>query len=243
MDQTLLAQLPDYPAIEAGYRRMWAAGRPELMAGAVTPDPVPDDSSMRWGVSIVAHFDPVFAGQLETLAAQGREWCGENHTFYNAGNLHTTVRSCEFFRREIARADPRMEIYRRSLAEVCRQCGPFEIAYSGLNGNHTGIICQGYPVGPSLQQLRRSLHQKFMDHGVQHGPEATRPRLSAHVSLTVFGGPLKSPRALAGWIESQRRLDVGVARISHLTLVRYHRTLHDVVPVAVSVFALGGSTL
>lgn len=218
---------------------MWAAGRAEIEAGKVDADPVPDATSLRWGVSIVATLAPPLALTLEALADGCRYLCGDNHTFYNRTNLHLTVRSCEFHRVAIAENDAAVRAYEAVLAEVRRKYNPFEIAYRGLNANRTGIICQGYPLSETLQTLRGEIHRRLDGMGFREGPEVERVRQTAHASLVVFGGPVADPPALVGWLEADRETWFGAARVTRLSLVKYRRTAHDVELIRFAEVALG----
>lgn len=219
---------------------MWAAGRADIEAGKVDVDPVPTATSLRWGISIIATIEPPLVTTFESLVDDCQRLCGDGHTFYNRTNFHTTIRSCEFYRTNIARDDFAVSSYKTVLAEVCREHNPFEIAYCGLNANRTGVICQGYPLTKTLQAVRSALHQRLAELGVRHGPEAEKVRQTAHTSITVFGGAVADAAKLYGWIEDNRETWYGTARITHLSLVRYDRRTYDVSLIPFAKFALGG---
>lgn len=218
---------------------MWAAGRAEIAAGKVDADPVPDATSLRWGVSIVATIAPPLAVTLEALANSCCYLCGDDHTFYNRANLHLTVRSCEFHRIAVAQGDAAIRAYGAVLAEVGREHDPLEVAYCGLNANRTGIICQGYPLSETLQTLRGEIHRRLARLGFREGPEGDGVRRTAHISLVVFGGPVADPPALAGWLGADRETWFGATRITRLSLVKYRRTAHDVELIRIGEVALG----
>ncbi|CAM3803983.1 2'-5' RNA ligase family protein [Deinococcus frigens] len=231
----LPVQAPDFEAVQAGYDRMWATGQPEIARNGVVADPVPDADagSTRWGISVIAGFDADFASSLLALVDEVRPLCGENHTFYDASNLHTTIRACEFYRAEVGEHGARVGVYRDLLGQLCRRSGPFEVTYAGLNGNHTGIIAQGYAMG-GLREFRRELHRQLAEKGLHHGPEAEEVRRTTHSSLVVFGGPLGQSGAVSDWLAERRTLSTGSARLSRLSLVRYRRSQSGVecIPLA-----------
>ncbi len=217
---------------------MWEAGRADVKAGNVDPDPVPTATSLRWGVSIVAKIVLPLAATFETLADRCRHLCGENHTFYSRANFHVTVRSCEFHRFGVLQNDPSIHAYQTALADVCQDHNPFEIAFCGLNANRTGVIGQGYPLSETLQALRSALHDRLVDLDFQHGPEEDGVRHTAHTSIMVFGGPVTDPAGLYSWVSANRETWYGSARVTHLSLVRYNRTAYDVNSVSLAEFAL-----
>lgn len=217
---------------------MWEAGRADVKAGNVDNDPVPTATSLRWGVSVIARLAPPLAATFETLADSCRSLCGENHTFYNRTNFHITVRSCEFHRFGVSQHDPAIRVYRTVLADVCGHYSPFDIAYCGLNANRTGVIAQGYPLSDTLQALRGALHDRLINLDLQYGPEEDGVRHTAHTSIMVFGGPVTDSAGLYSWISANREAWYGAARVTHLSLVRYNRTVYDVNPVSLAEFAL-----
>lgn len=239
MGRLSILETPQYNIVQQGYDRMWSLGRNDIQAGSVDADPVPDATSLRWGVSVVAVIQHPLAAQFELLTRQCREMAGSNHTFYNHNNLHVTIRSCEFYRPELSATDPLIATYQVVLNDIGKTFGSFEIAYQGLNANRTGIIVQGYPLDTTLQTLREALHVQLNERAAQQGPEAQQVRRTSHVSLTVFGGPVDHPTALFDWIEHNRTTWFGVVRIQRLALVKYHRTAYDVVitPLAETILA------
>lgn len=220
--------LPDEPRIQAGYDQMWQQSASDLARGSVDVDPVPDDTSRRWGLSIIARIPTDQATLFTDISAALRPWTGEHHTFYTAANLHLTVRSCEFYRSTIAPDDAALRDYQRVLHDVAAQTPPFSIRYRGLAANRTGIIVQGFPQTSHLQQLRQTIHQRLQQLGRTPGPEAEQVRYGAHVSLAVFAGPLADPQMLASFIERQRTHTYGSVTITSLEVVRYQRSLQQV---------------
>lgn len=224
----MLEALPHYHRIQSGYHQMWEKGGLEISHGKVDADPIPGTTSLRWGVSIIARI--VLPG-LKAMIESARELCGGHHTFYHQGNLHITIRSCEFFRPDISANDPVIEAYQGVLTDVASQYGPFEVALCGLNANRVGIIAQGYPTTIALQDFRESLHRKLLAAGLHHGPEADDIRSGAHTSLSVFAGPIKDAQRLYGWISQNRTTWLDTVKITQLQLVHYRRTTLDVQPI------------
>lgn len=220
---------------------MWADGQHQIKRNGVVADSVPGPAHhrARWGISVVAHFDEAFASSLLELVDQVRPLCGETHTFYDASTLHTTVRACEFDRDGVGEQDLSVEGYREVLGGLCRRHAPFTVVYEGLNGNHTGIIAQGYAL-TGLRGFRLELHRQLTERGLHHGPEADGVRLTTHASLMVFGGPLERPRAVSGWLTARRKLPLGLARLSRLSLVKYRRTRSGVALLPLAEFELVG---
>lgn len=219
---------------------MWKSGHADIKAGNVDADPVPTSTSLRWGVSVVAFANPPTVERLTALVDECRPLCGNEHTFYDRSNLHLTVRSCEFHRLGVQKSDLAVRAYLDIVAEVCRKSSPFEIAYCGLNANRTGIISQGYPLTETLQALRAELHNRLVEQGLNHGPEAEKVRRTAHTSIVVFGGLIADAAELYRWVEANRETWYGVGEITHLSVVKYNRSAHDVELVPFGNFALGG---
>ncbi len=231
--------LADESRIQAGYDRMWQQGYGDLVRGDVDADPVPDDTSKRWGLSIIARIPSDQAGIFTQASAALQPWTGAQHTFYAASTLHITVRSCEFYRSTIPQDDAALLDYQRVLHEVAAQIPPFSILYRGLAANRTGIIVQGFPQSEHLQRLRATLHQRLQQLGRAGGPEAEQVRYGAHVSLAVFAGPLIDPQALADSVERLRTHAYGTVTLSSLEVVRYHRTRQQVTIVQYTQANLG----
>lgn len=238
MEPPELFRLPGYAALQKGYERMWAAGASDIRTGTVDADPVPTETTLRWGISVIATVQPPLDAALAGLAESCRRYCGDNHTFYQRANTHITVRSCEFYRADIAHNDPAVHRYRTALAEVGGEHDPFEIAYCGVNANRTGVIVQGYPVTNTLQQIREALHLRLVEVGAQRGPEHDGVRRTAHSSIMVFGGALADPAGLHGWLTANRETEYGKTWVTQLSLVRYIRTAHDVALVPLAGVAL-----
>jgi len=233
--------LPDENEIRAGYAQMWRQGALDLAGGVVDADPIPDDGSKRWGLSIIARVPPECAALFTGVTDILRPWTGTDHTFYDATTLHTTVRSCEFYRSPIAEDDAALLDYGRALNEVAAQIPPFSVLYRGLAANRTGIILQGFPQSKHLQHLRRLLHGRLRQPEPTGGPEAEQVRRGAHVSLAVFAGPLSDPQALVDHIERHRNHTYGTVTFTRLEVVRYHRTLRQVAVVPYTQAPLGVS--
>jgi hypothetical protein len=222
---------------------MWEQGYPDLVRGIVDADPVPDDSSQRWGISIIARMPPASAPLFTDIRTTLRAWTGEEQTLYDASNLHTTIRSCEFYRSTIALGDAALMDYWHALREVAAQIPPLTMTYRGLSANRTGIIVQGFPQTEHVQHLRRLLHQRLEQLGRTHGPEAARIRRGAHVSLVVFAGPVLAPQSLARYIGDHRATDYGAVTTSSLELIRYRRTQRQVAIESLAHVVLAGQDL
>ncbi len=220
---------------------MWATGQLQIARNEVVADPIPGavSGSARWGISVIARFEADFASRLLALGEELRPLCGENHTLYDASTLHTTIRACEFYRAGVTGDDASVETYQRVLGQLCREFGPFRVDYAGLNGNHTGIIAQGYAAG-ELPSFRRKLRGQLAACGLHHGPEAAGVRRTTHASVMVFGGPLAQAGAVAGWLAQRRTLPLGPAQLSTLNLVKYRRTASSVELVVLDEVDLSG---
>ena len=220
---------------------MWEQGRPDLLRGIVVADPVPDDGdNRRWGVSIIARISPTDAPLFTDVRNELLPWTGSQHTLYDASNLHTTIRSCEFYRSTVSPDDAALRDYQSVLLEVAAEVPPFTIAYRGLSANRTGVIVQGFP-HEHLQNFRHSIRQRLEKFGRTRGPEASRTRRGAHVSLIVWAGPLLAPQPLVTYIDAHRATDYGTVTVTHLEVVRYRRTRQQVALVPYAEAVLGSA--
>ena len=138
--------------------------------------------------------------------------------------MHTTVRSIEYYRTDVALDDARVVEYARILGNVARHSRPFRMHYAGLTADRRGIMVQGWPLGHDLQHLRESFHASLLADGLMTGPEADFIRRTAHLSLVVFTNPLSDSRGLVKFVEQHRTTDYGVSEASSVELVRYRRT-------------------
>lgn len=210
--------------IAADYLRMWNESKDQIAVGAIEPDPVPDNSSRRWGVSIIfRHTEPVLS-KLIAAVNEIKSFVGDGHIIYDLSNLHTTIRSIEFQRLEVDEHDPKVLQYEKALKAVAAKCNTIKISYKGLTANRSCVIAQGWPIDNVLQEIREAFHQELEKRGLLGGPEETSVRQTSHASLVVFTHPLKNPQGLVEYIERNRETNFGSCEIDTIELVRYRRT-------------------
>ena len=213
----------DTEPIRAGYDHMWAVGKVDLAKGIIDVDPVPDASTKRWGISAILRLPLTFGKGLQPLIDTLTSLTSPGHTVYDPTTLHITLRSIEFFRDDISESDPALTTYSRLLRELAPSFSGLGLQFAGLSANRVGVILQGYPVDGELQYLRQQFHHRLAEAGLHQGPEQQSPRLNAHASLVVFGGPLGNASALVEYVANNRRTSYGQIEVTGVDLVRYHR--------------------
>ncbi|MVM33438.1 hypothetical protein GO755_25605 [Spirosoma sp. HMF4905] len=226
-------------SIQTGYDQMWMVGKKDLAQGIVDVDPIPDATSKRWGVSAILRIPTIFGESLLPLIDTLKTKTGSRHTFHDTATFHVTLRSIEFFRKDVPDGDFAVCTYSKLLQELAPQFSPFGIRFAGLSANRVGIILQGYPVDAQIQLFRQQVHQHLANHQFLQGPEQQNPRLNTHISLVVFGGPLKNGQDLIQYVDQHRRTGYGQMEASSIDLVRYERDERSVKIVTLDRFALG----
>jgi hypothetical protein len=217
------------PSIEATrlgpiYDQMWTDAAPELAAGHIDSDVVPQDGSRRWGVSAVVLPTTPVRDRLEDAAEQLGRRAGTNHIFYDRSNLHSTLRSIEFYRSDLTTADPRVATYICLLRDLASRFASIPILYKGLTATKTGVMAQGWDIGGVVQDFRLEFHDLLRACDLLTGPEAQAVRQTAHASLMVFTGELLHANALADFIALNRQTDYGISVSMQINLVIYVRT-------------------
>ncbi len=210
--------------IAADYSRMWAESKDQLRRGDIEPDPVPDNSSKRWGVSVVIRPTEPVVTQLLVAANTVRTFAGENQVIYGKENLHTTLCSLEFQRLEVTANDPKVRAYEAVLKSVAARFKAISIQYKGITANRSGVMAQGWPLEDKLQEIREAFHTELEKRGLLGGPEESSIRQTAHASLAVFTKPLENPHGLVDFIAQNRETDFGTCTLDTIELVRYRRT-------------------
>jgi len=213
----------NYDRIRAGYDRMWQQSYDDLVRGHVDPDPVPIAMSKRWGISVIFRIPQVMSERFEAIVSDLRQWTCDTHVLYDISNLHTTIFAFECYRENVQQDDEAVQRYTNILRELAREYTSFDIVYEGLSANRTGIIVQGYPLATQLQHLRHALQDRLRTAKLLSGPDAEQLRQGAHVSLVVFGGPIKAATPLTSYIAANRDTYYGTATIQRIQLVQYQR--------------------
>lgn len=67
----------DSTAIRADYDRLWNTAKDALVQGAIYPDPVPNATSSRWGISAIVRPTGTILAILEELVEQLSTWTGK----------------------------------------------------------------------------------------------------------------------------------------------------------------------
>lgn len=209
--------------ITSDYQRMWSESKDQLRKGDIDPDPVPDNSSRRWGVSIVIRPTEPVLSRLTDTANEIAQFAGDEQVIYDQSNLHTTLRSIEFQRLEVDENDEKVKQYEEALRVVVEKFGPIKITYKGLTANRSGVMAQGWPVDDTLQEIRDAFHTELEKRGLLGGPEETAVRQTSHASLAVFTHPLVDSEKLTDYVANNRDTDYGTCEISQIDLVRYRR--------------------
>jgi len=209
--------------ITADYQKMWNESKDQLQTGNIDPDPVPDNTSRRWGVSIVIRPTEPVLSRLSNVVQELAEFTGNEQVLYGQSNLHTTLRSIEFQRLEVDENDEKVQEYIKALEAVVKKFGPIRITYKGLTANRGGVMAQGWPVDDTLQDIREAFHGEIEKRGLLGGPEEINVRQTSHASLIVITHPLANPLGLVEYVEKNRETDYGTSEATSIDLVRYRR--------------------
>lgn len=214
--------------ITSDYQRMWNESKEQLKKGKIDTDPVPDNSSRRWGVSIVIRPTEPALSKLVNTADEIAKFAGSDQIIYDDSNLHTTIRSIEFQRLEVDENDEKVKEYEEALRVVTEKFGSIKISYKGLTASKGGVMAQGWPLDDTLQEIREAFHEELEKRGLLGGPEEVSIRQTSHASLAVFTQPLADPEGLVNYLQDNRETDFGTCEITQIDLVRYRRTETDV---------------
>ena len=233
----------DIRKIQHTYDRLWHESRAEITRGNVHTDPIPGhrSGSTRWGASLLLRPAPAVAERMEAVIARFRPLIGEQHIFYSAASLHTTIRVYEYYREPITLQDPEVQRYAEITQAVANHFPPMQIYYQGLTATQRGILAQGYPLTTTIQHFRQALRDRLTVEGLNHGPEQHYARDITHNSLCVFNGPLLNPQQTCTFIEQERTLDLGSTTVTTLDFVYYQRTANTVTPITLATIKLAGN--
>ena len=192
-----------------------------------------------WGVSAILRPTGDVAATLADVSETIAGFTGKRQTLYGPSNLHTTLRSIEFYRSGVTDNDAAVRAYAEILAGIAGRYSSIHIAYKGLTASVGGVLAQGWPVGNELYKIRHAFQRELSDRGVSGGPEAERTRRTAHASLVTFAETPCYPEALVKFIEANQRTPYGVASFDSIEIVRYERTKYAAEPVTLSKIILG----
>lgn len=227
-------------ALTATYDEVWSRGREALVADRPSPDPLPVEGGIRWGISAVFRLRS-WSPMLVDCATRLQALIGPNHFVYGPQSLHITLQQFEPYRARVAVDDGRVRVYRDDLAAVAARRTSVRIRLRGLSASPAGVIVQGFPL-TDLQALRVDLYRQRVASGLPlRGPEADRAtlRTTAHASLAVYGGRVEPPAELIAFIDERRETDFGEQVFERLDLVGYHRTACTVALVPYGGSAIG----
>jgi hypothetical protein len=220
--------MPDGPAaaIEADtsldqtYARAWVEGAAAMRAGTCQPDTPPAEGDPRWGLSVVIGIDGEVRDRLATDLAAMRALCPDRHLVYLPEHLHCTVRSLEGYQDRVPAEQ--VDHYVEQLSTATADLPPLRLRVDGLGGSPGGVFALGYPTA-SLHTLRARLHEAACRTGPLSvaGSDARRVRNTAHVSMVVFGEPIRPEPRLADHVAERRDTTYGTVDVTALSLVRY----------------------
>jgi hypothetical protein len=230
---------PTSEKITAIYNQIWQDSKHDLAQGLIEPDPVPDATSSRWGVSMIIRPTGDVADVLEAVALRLTEFTGRKQAVYNRESLHTTLRSIESYRFNVPDKDENVHKYLSILKEVVPPYGPIRILYKGLTADKTGVLAQGWPMGDALQNIRSAFYSKLQEYNLLSGPEAHHIRELAHASLVVFSKPLQHPQLLVEFVENNRQTEYGIAIVESVEIVRYKKAEFNIELITLGKVFLG----
>jgi hypothetical protein len=236
----MVDKLPHNIALQHAYDQLWLEAREDIARGEVLTDPVPGhrSGSTRWGIALVLRPDAAVRTRMEEAVALFRPLIGEQHIFYDASNLHTTIRVYEYYRESVSMDDPEIRRYAEITQAVADRFASFQLRYLGLTATMRGILAQGYPLTGALQHFRQQLRDQLAEADLAHGPEQYVARNTVHSSLCVFNGPLLRPQEIYEFIERERTRELGLTTVTELEIVHYQRTEYTVMPINLTTIKL-----
>lgn len=160
-------------------------------------------------------------GKLADLTHEAAAIAGPGHWVTGCRDgAHATVRALERYRDDIPAGDSAVERYLRAVGATAAQCAPITLQVTGLTLASGSVMASLVPTDGHADRLRAEVLPREL------GPDAWLeadygPRDIWHLTLVHFTGDLADPERLIEWVNERRRLDLGVATIDDVELVRF----------------------
>jgi 2'-5' RNA ligase len=215
----------------AQYDALREAALPQLARGGAELDALltsPHDA--RRGLTLLARPPAAITAAIGTLLAEFRHLEPAQY-YYPASDLHLTILSiisC-YAGFTLSHIDP--EAYKAALRACVEAAQAFAITYSGLTASPAGIMVQGFPQGPGLENLRDTIRAHFREAGLAHTIDQRYRLQTAHSTVIRFSSPLANPGLLVAAIGQHAGQFIGTFEVNTVELVYndwYQRAGHTV---------------
>lgn len=210
--------------LSSHYDRIWNESKDSILANNIVYDPPPEDTSPRWGISIVIKPSKVVSARISDVLPGLHKYLGDDQSYYDNANFHTTITTIEFYRSKFNKNDERVLQYKEILQTLINKFKTVRINYEGIVASKSGVLVQGFPIDNTLQEIRGMFREALEENSLLNGPETEHPRQTAHSSLAVFLSPILDPEGLVQFIDENRHLKFGLSEADSIDLVGYHRT-------------------
>lgn len=205
--------------LAAHYNSLYQSAVQKVSAGHYETDPLIDDpTDTRRGLTLLIRPDGFIKSRIRhfldqlALAAPGQY-------FYPASDMHITVMAVisaiPGFTPDQIDPNAYAALIQRSLAGI----QPFQIDFRGLTASPAGVLVQGFPDGPALNDIRDRLRADFKASALAQSLDARYSIKTAHITVARLRQPLADIPAYLEMIEKYRSVHFCVMRVQQLELV------------------------
>ena len=209
-------------ATDAQYRwvfdRLCDRGREMILAGTHYRDTPPVEGG-RWGPVVVFMPDPACVDRLAAITGGLMDVAGPGHWPTGAAHaVHVTVRAIQAYRVDIPPVDPVTSRAAAAVARAAAAAAPVRFRLTGLTLTPSGVMACAYPCDGAADDFAHRLRAELADDAWF---EANFHRDIWYATLLHFAGPVLDPAALVAWVAARRDLDLGVAVVDEVELIRF----------------------
>ena len=223
---------PRGSATEAQYRsvfdRLFDRASERILSGSHYRDTPPIEGG-RWGPSVVFVPDASSSEGLAAITDQAIALTGPGHWRTGApAAVHFTVRAIEAHRVDVPPADPVTSRASAAMARAAAAATTVRFRLSGLTLTPSGVMACAYPDDGAADHFASRLRDEL---GADAWFEANFHRDIWYATVVHFAGDLVDPAGLVAWVNDRRDLDLGVAIVDEVELIRFRYDGHHVVRV------------
>jgi hypothetical protein len=213
---------PRGSATEAQYRdvfdRLFDRAQAMIVSGSHYRDTPPVEGG-RWGPSVVFVPDPGCVETLATITAEAMAAAGPGHWPTGApAGVHLTVRAIQAHRVDIPPADPVASRAAAAMARAAAAAATVRFRLSGLTLTPSGVMACAYPDDGAADHFASRLRDELADDAWF---EANFHRDIWYATVVHFAEDLVDRTGLVDWVNDRRDLDLGIAVVDEVELIRF----------------------
>ena len=205
--------------LQVHYDELYQHARQLLLTSAYTLDKrIDDPTDNRLGLTLLFRPSEEIKTQIHGFLEDLKIFDPKQY-YYPSTDIHVTVLSIiscyqDFDLQAISLPDY-VELIRKNMPA---QEG-FEISFRGITASSAGVMVQGFPKGPFLDQIRNALRQSFRASELEQSIDTRYTLQTAHCTVVRFREPLINTKAFAEVLDRYRDYDFGTCRVEALELV------------------------